>query len=163
MSIANDILRMAGQPPSAEAEVEVCPPNGSGAPESGPGNGADGAPLGREMHFFFNYFGIRFDGAIHPVGAGISLIIDGDLGPLPFSLISADARRKTLAILSTGKYLQDIDFSISPAQHIRLHHRRAFPRPATAHTVVAGVATFLATAKPYLDLIGAELGPITVS
>lgn len=161
--IATDILRMAGHPPYIGAEAEACPPARSGVPGFAPGNGAGAAPLTREMHFSFVYFGIRFDGIIRPVGGGVSLIIDGDLGPLPFSLLSADTRRKTLTILSTGKYLQDIDFSISPEQHIRLHHTRALPRPATAWAVIAGVAMFLATAKPYLDLIGAELKPITIS
>lgn len=161
--IATDILRMAGQPPGFAAEAEACLSAGPGAPGTEPGTGSEVALPAREMQFSFINFGIRFNGTIRPVGGGVSLIIEGDLGPLPFSLLSADARRRTLAILSSGKFLRDIDFSISPEQHIRLHDTRTLPRPVFARTVVASAATFLATAKPYLDQIGAELAPITLS
>ncbi len=160
--IATDILRLAGHPPGIAVEAETWPPAGPAAPEPGAGNETDLALPARDMQFSFIHFGIRFDGAIRSAGGGVSLIIEGDLGPLPFSLRSAEARRKTLSILSSGKYLRDIDFSISPEQHIRLRDTRALPRPATARAVLAGVTMFLATAKPYLDLIGAELKPITI-
>lgn len=131
-----------------EISAEMLPPAGT-AP--------DGLSPADSLNFSFSYYGIHFEATATPTEDGTVLEYEGRLGPMLFSLEHAERRQSTLDVIRACRLFGVIDLSVSADHQVVLRDRRTLPGPATAKTLIAGIAASLIDAKPSLDLLAGLL------
>ncbi len=119
----------------------------------GPAAAADG-----DLRFDFVYRDIAF--GCHPAddGAMAALVLDGDIGPMPFSAESASARAELQQVLDAGNAHLGEGLGIVDGR-IHLTGRLEIAAPAGTIRRIAAIACFLLRWKPYLDTIAVFVAP----
>ena len=106
----------------------------------------------RPLHFRFSACGIDFEA--HLDNRSAPLRLRANLGKLPYSAESADARRLARTVIASTDRLRRGHILLSPEQDIVLEGELNPPSPRTAVSVIATVVSLILDFKPYLDLLG---------
>lgn len=112
--------------------------------------------------FTFRSYNIGFDAVVvHTSGDGARLTVRGDLGVLPFSVESAQARNYINSVIAVGEDLPYAEISLTRSQSIVLKGAMNFDMPPTPTTIVAASAVIVIATKPFVDLISTLRDPIS--
>ena len=111
--------------------------------------------------FSFRSYNIGFDVVVvHTSGDGVRLTVRGDLGVLPFSAESPDARNYIRSVIEIGEDLPYAEISLTRTQSIVMKGVMNFTVPPTPTTIAAATAVIVIASKPFVDLIGTLRDPI---
>lgn len=119
--------------------------------------GPDGMPAHRDFKspvaFSFACGGATLKARAGREGNEAWLEVEGDLGALPFSAESRDARSAVIAILLAAKLTDHRYFGIGPDQRIRLHGEIALTCPLTPASILTGLTQFTLAVRPFIELL----------
>jgi hypothetical protein len=119
--------------------------------------GPDGMPAHRDfktpVSFTFDCAGVTLTARAGREVDEAWLEVEGDLGPLPFSAESREARSELIAILLAAKLTDHRYFGIGPDQRIRLRGEIPLTCPLTPAAILTGVTTFTLAVRPFIELL----------
>lgn len=123
--------------------------------------GKDGQLLRREnegpIEFWFRSCGVRFHAHLERRGADSTLVIEGDLGPMPFRGETPDLRDRIVTIMWANSLYDAPIFAVSRGNHMLVRAPIPVTPPFTAATLIGGATNFVVLARPYLELIAEVL------
>jgi len=123
--------------------------------------GPDGMPAHRDfatpVAFSFACAGVTLSARAGRQDGEAWLEVEGDLGPLPFSAESRDARSTVIAILLAARLTDHRYFGVGPDQRIRLHGEIPLTCPLTPGSILTGVAQFAMAVRPFIELLNEAL------
>lgn len=105
------------------------------------------------LRFAFSYAGIHFVAQAERRPDSGVLLLQGDLGPMPFSAEGTSRRGDIAAVLAGAQRLSFGSIGLSSDQRIRLLAEQPMVGPLTPVRVLAVVTAILVRAKPWLDLL----------
>jgi hypothetical protein len=103
------------------------------------------------LRFAFDYMGVIFNAVGRRRGDAFVLTISADLGPLPFSVESAEARQAIQELIGASSALIEPRFTIGDDQMIHVEATMELAKP------VSPVTTLTMVLKPWLARLGALL------
>ncbi|MGF1631472.1 MAG: hypothetical protein ACFCUT_18510 [Kiloniellaceae bacterium] len=106
----------------------------------------------RPLFFRFSACGIQFEADMASRMAPLRL--RANLGKLPFSAESPDARRLARTVMAATDRLRRGHILLSPDHDIVLEGELMPPTPRTPVSVIATAVALILDFKPYLDLLG---------
>jgi len=106
----------------------------------------------RPIHFRFSACGIEFEASLADKGAPLRL--SANLGKLPFSAESPDARRLARTVMAATDRLGRGHILLSAEQDMVLEGELNPPSPRTPANVIATAVALVLDFKPYIDLLG---------
>jgi len=106
----------------------------------------------RPLYFRFTACGITFDAHLDNKTAPLRL--RANLGKLPFSAESPDARRLARTVIAATDRLRRGHILLSAEQDMVLEGELNTPSPRTPVSVIATAVSLILDFKPYLDLLG---------
>jgi hypothetical protein len=109
------------------------------------------------LRFAFDFQGVIFNAEGRRQGDIFVLTISADLGPLPFSVESAEARQAIQDLISASGALIAPRFSIGGDQMIRIEAAMELAKPVSPATTLTMVTEVLLMLKPWLARIGTLL------
>lgn len=150
-TIASAVAFIAQQPLPFEAGSLIVSNNGT----------LRRVPPRNSMRLRFEHFGIPLSAMAwrEPAGDG-RVRVQGDLGPLPYSVEAPEARKRVLEVLYAARFLDEPLLVLSPKHTIVLCAETAIAEPVTPITVVAAIASLVVDAHPYLELIAEHLAAV---
>ena len=107
-----------------------------------------------KLRFSFDYQGITFNAEGSRDGDSFMLTIFANLGPLPFSAESAQARRAIQDLVLASGSIIGSHFSIGEDQTIRLDASLSLLKPVSPVTTLTLVTELLLILKPWLARLG---------
>lgn len=107
------------------------------------------------LRFAFDYEGLTFDAEGRRVGDAFVLTISANLGPLPFSAESSQARRIIQDLVAASGALIEPRFSVGPDQMIRVTATVDLAKPVSPVTTLTMVTELLLILKPWITRLGA--------
>lgn len=111
------------------------------------------------IRFRFVYRGIPIAVEIEDADGASDLRMVGDVGPMPFTSESADARVDLHAIIDAANGHLGQRFRVSEDGHILMAMRAPIEPPLNAARLVAALVRALAPVTPYLECIAVFLHP----
>jgi hypothetical protein len=126
--------------------------------------GADGElklvdPLARPIAFTFKSQGATFTGGVKASAGGRVLGIAGTIGPMPYSVESAGARRDAFAILFASTMSQHTRLCLSMDRRISAVGEIGVEAPLTPKLLVAAAVRLVLELEPYIRLFGDYADP----
>jgi hypothetical protein len=119
--------------------------------------GPDGMPAHRDfkapVSFTFACAGATLSARAGRDDGDAWLEVEGDLGALPFSAESRDARSQVIAVLLAARLTDHRYFGVGPDQHVRLHGEIPLTCPLTPASILTGVALFSLAVRPFIELL----------
>ncbi|MDR3435927.1 hypothetical protein [Telmatospirillum sp.] len=113
----------------------------------------------QDFKFRFSYHHISFAAECRHKPDQVIIALTGDVGPMPFSAESAVARAELQTVLNAANaHLGDI-FRVVEGR-ILMVGEVSLVRPLTAVGLIAGMARFLLSGRPYLETIDVFLSPL---
>jgi hypothetical protein len=109
----------------------------------------------RPIYFRFAACGIQFEARMASRTAPLRL--RANLGKLPFSAESPEARSLARSVMAATDHLRRGHILLSPDHDMVLEGELAPPSPRTPVSVVATAIALVLDFKPYLDLLGEAL------
>jgi hypothetical protein len=106
----------------------------------------------RPLHFRFTACGVDFEADLASKTAPLRL--RANLGKLPYSAESPDARRLARTVIASTDRLRRGHILLTPEQDIVLEGELNPPSPRTPVAVIATAVSLILDFKPYLDLLG---------
>ena len=106
----------------------------------------------RPLAFRFSACGIQFEADIASRTAPLRL--RANLGKLPYSAESAEARSLARVVLGATGRLRRGHIVLSPEHDMTLEGELALPSPRTPASVIATAVALVLDFQPYLDLLG---------
>jgi hypothetical protein len=106
----------------------------------------------RPISFRFTACGIEFEASLADRRAPLRL--SANLGKLPFSAESPDARRLARTVMAATDRLRRGHILLSPDQDMVLEGELNPPSPRTPANVIATAVALVLDFKPYIDLLG---------
>ena len=104
--------------------------------------------------FGFDCYDTRFEVAVVRNGDdGAKLVVQADLGALPYSAESVLARQYIKAVVQVGEDLPYAELSLSHKQAITIRGTMEFPERPAAAIVVASTGIIAIAVKPIIDII----------
>lgn len=123
--------------------------------------GADGLPAHRDLTtpvtFSFVCAGITLSARAGRHDGEAWLEVDGDLGALPFSAESRDARSAVIAVLLAAKLTDHRYFGVGPDQHIKLRGEVPLTCPLTPASILTSVTQFAMAVRPFIEMLAEVL------
>jgi hypothetical protein len=110
---------------------------------------ADGGPI----EFWFRSYGVRFHAQVARQGEDSALVVEGDLGPMPFRGETPDLRDRIVTIMWANHLYDAPIFTVSRGNHMLVRASVPVSPPFTAATLIGGATNFVVLARPYLELI----------
>jgi len=110
------------------------------------------SPEDRPLFFRFSACGIQFEADMASRSAPLRL--RANLGKLPFSAESPDARRLARTVMAATDRLRRGHILLSPDHDMVLEGELTPPSPRTPVSVIATAVALILDFKPYLDLLG---------
>jgi len=106
----------------------------------------------QSMAFCFNWHRMPIYCWISEQDGDVGLVLETDLGPLPYTLENKERRAYLKQLNDAGLKLPIGEFLVT--EHSRFHHRvkRTFEAPITGSVIVTAVVQLLLTARPYHEL-----------
>ncbi len=124
---------------------------------------AEGRIVRREgegpVRFSFLWRDITFNGSLDDAKGAVMLVLSADLGRLPFSAESRQARVNLSALLETAGDCLGGMLGLDAHQHIKLAFETALDSDFSASTLVATITCFLVMGEPWVDLIKLLMPP----
>jgi hypothetical protein len=109
--------------------------------------------------FSFECYGIRFDAAVvRDENAAAKLMVRGNLGTMPYTAESLQARRYMRAVVDAGADLPHATIVLSKTQDIMVRGPMDFPSRPSPALVAAGTSAIVLASKPVIELIAACRG-----
>lgn len=104
--------------------------------------------------FSYNFLGMPFDVGVRrdPEG-GAQLVVRGQLGKLPYSAESTDARSLLNSIIDAGQSLPLATINVERKQAIIVRGTMTFPSVPSPATIAAGTAAITVAVKPVCELV----------
>jgi hypothetical protein len=119
--------------------------------------GEDGLPTQRDLTtpvtFTFDCAGIRLSARAGRQGDQAWLEVEGELGALPFSAESRDARSQAIAVLIAARLTDYRYFGVSADQRIKLRGEIALTPPLTPASILTSVTQFVIAVRPFIELL----------
>lgn len=106
----------------------------------------------RALHFQFSACGVQFVADLASRDAPLRL--RANLGKLPYSAESPEARQMARTVLSATSRLRRGQILLSPDHDMMLEGELPPPSPRTPVSVIATAVALILDFKPYLDLLG---------
>jgi hypothetical protein len=106
------------------------------------------------LRFAFDYQGVTFNAEGRRTGDRFVLSVSGDLGPLPFSAESAEARHTIQDLIAASGSLIAPTFTIGEDQAIRVSATLELLKPVSPVGTLTMVTELLLVLKPWLARIG---------
>jgi hypothetical protein len=106
------------------------------------------------LRFAFDYMGVTFNAEGRRAGDRFVLTVAGDLGPLPFSAESAEARRMIQELIAASGASVVPAFAIGDDQSIRLCATLELMKPVSPVVTLTMVTELLLILKPWLMRMG---------
>ena len=122
--------------------------------------GADGTVIHtpREaLRFAFDYGGVSFNAVGRRNADSFRLTIEADLGPLPYSVESVQARLSIQDLIAASGSLIEPRFSIGADQTIRVETTVELLNPVSPVLTLTLVTEVLLVLKPWLERLGTLL------
>ena len=121
-------------------------------------------PAGRKirdrMQFSFAHAGTVFE-CLGTVDAGaMQVAVAADLGPLPFTAESVEARQGMRGVVEAGRNLPGGGFSITARGSIRLDGAFRVESPVSPVALISGATIFVLEAQPYLERLATYLSEL---
>lgn len=107
--------------------------------------------------FAFDCQGVTFNVDGHRDGDVLVMALRADLGPLPFSAESVQARHAIQDLVSQSLVMGSSHLSIGPEQMIQVKSRIDVHQPFSPIEVLTAITAFLLDLKPWLDQLAALL------
>jgi hypothetical protein len=114
--------------------------------------------LSTPISFTFECAGVRLSARAGRQGGEGWLVIDGDLGALPFSAESRDARSAVIAVLLAARLTDHRYFGVGPDQRIKLRGELPLACPLTPASILTSVTQFIMAVRPFIEML-AEARP----
>jgi len=105
----------------------------------------------RPIHFRFTACGIEFEASLADKAAPLRL--NANLGKLPFSAESPEARRLARSVMAATDRLRRGHILLSAEQDMVLEGELNPPSPRTPANVIATAVALVLDFKPYIDLL----------
>jgi hypothetical protein len=119
--------------------------------------GPDGMPAHRDfkspVSFTFVCAGATLTARAGREDSEAWLEVDGDLGALPFSAESRDARSEVIAILLAARLTDHRYFGVGPDQRIRVRGEIPLTCPLSPASILTGVTMFTLAVRPFIELL----------
>ena len=119
--------------------------------------GEDGLPAHRDLTtpvcFTFECAGVTLTARAGRQGDEAWLEVDGDLGALPFSAESREARSTAIAVLLAARLTDHRYFGVGPDQHIKLRGEVPLSPPLTPASILTSVTQFVIAVRPFIELL----------
>jgi len=109
------------------------------------------------LAFSFEYFGIQFSGAATRRDDKGLLTLSADLGPLPYTSQSREARTLAQAIIAAANKRDRPVLELSSRQHILMTGEVSVDLPFTVTSLLVGVTELVLSVKPCLDMLAMPL------
>jgi hypothetical protein len=109
------------------------------------------------LRFAFDFHGVIFNAVGRRQDDAFVLTMSADLGPLPFSVESAKARRAIQEVIAASGALIAPRFTVGDDQMIRIEAVMELSKPVSPVTTLTMVTEVLLVLKPWLERIGALL------
>ena len=106
-----------------------------------------------EFTFSFVSFGIRFEASVGQENADHFLLIEGNLGPIPYRAEAPVLRSDILAIVRTNSEFDVPIFLINPQHQLLVRVAVPVNPPQTAGALIAAAVQALVIMRPYLELV----------
>lgn len=106
------------------------------------------------LRFSFDYLGVTFIAEGRRLGDSFVLTVAGDLGPLPFSAESSEARGMIQDLVAASGALIKPIFTIDDNQSIRVSATLELLKPVSPVVTLTMVTEMLLSVKPWLARIG---------
>ena len=127
--------------------------------------GSDGMPSRRDLttpvEFAFRCGGHAFSARAGRQQDAAWLEIEGEVGALPYSMQSREARSRAISVLIASKLTEHRYFGVSPDQRIKLRVELALEPPLTPAVILTGVVQFVVAVRPFIELLNEALGAPT--
>jgi hypothetical protein len=105
------------------------------------------------LTFRFCFREVPFTASLERPAERPVLRLAGELGYLPYSIESPTRRRRLRTVLAVARQGSGLCWEITERNIIRTSGEIAIGRPLTPTAIVAGAATLLLRARPYLELV----------
>lgn len=104
--------------------------------------------------FSYDFLGMTFDVGVRrdPEGS-VQLVVRGQLGNLPYSAESVDARNLLNSIVDAGHSMTLAEISLDRNQAIVVRGAMTFPSVPSPATIAAGTAAITVAVKPVCELV----------
>lgn len=106
------------------------------------------------LRFSFDYMGITFNAEGRRHDDIFELTISADLGPLPFSAESPEARRSIQDLIAASGALIEPRFIVGDDQTIRVTSTMELAKPVSPVTTLTIVTELLLVLQPWLQRLG---------
>lgn len=104
--------------------------------------------------FSYEFLGMPFDVGVRRDSEGSAhLVVRGQLGTLPYSAESADARSLLTSIVDAGQSLPLAEINVERKQAIVVRGTMSFPSVPSPATIAAGAAAITIAVKPICELV----------
>lgn len=106
------------------------------------------------VHLNFAWRGLNFHARLDRGSVSEShLVIESDLGPVPFTAEGVQRRTNVFALLDATKMGINVRTVVSSKQRINMFAEMKLPAPVTTTVFITGIVTLLALARPYLEIM----------
>jgi hypothetical protein len=112
------------------------------------------------IRFTFVWRHTAFQGVLDDSQGAVMLSLSADLGRLPFSAESRQARVNLSALLEAAEKSLGGMLRLDPGQHILLSFETMLDSDFSASTLVATIACFLVMGQPWVDMIALLMPPL---
>lgn len=116
-----------------------------------------GAPFGdgsvEAQRFTFTCFGTRCAARIEHGADTSRLVVEADLGPMPYSIDGRPRRRMTRAVVRASRALRHSRWLIGSTQRIRMEIVARLTRPVTPAALLYEPLRALIEARPYIEIL----------
>jgi len=109
------------------------------------------------LRFAFDYQGVSFNAVGRRSGDAFVLTISADLGPLPYSAESTQARLAIQDLVAASGAMIEPRFTIGEDQTIRVESTVELAKPVSPVLTLTMVTELLLVLKPWLERLGALL------
>jgi hypothetical protein len=113
------------------------------------------------LRFSFDYQGVTFNAEGRRDGDTFVLSVSADLGPLPFSAESAQARQAIQDLVAASSAVIEPRLAIDENQIIRVDARIELLKPVSPVTTLTMVTELLLILKPWLARLGVLLESVS--
>lgn len=104
-------------------------------------------------HFTFTCFGARCTARVEHAAETSHLVVEADLGPMPYSIDCRTRRQKTHTVLRASRSLRHSRWLVGPTQRIRMEVVAQLARPLTPAGLLFEPLRALVEARPFIEML----------
>jgi hypothetical protein len=104
-------------------------------------------------HFTFTCFGTRCAARVEHAADTSHLVVEADLGPMPYSIDCRTRREKAHTVLRASRDLRHSRWLVGPTQRIRMEIVAQLARPLTPAGLLFEPLRALVEARPFIEML----------